>query len=339
MKKLKTNLYILSLLAIIILSFYLIHYLKIYNLCCIILDVLLPLLFGYIFAWMLYPLYNKLNKKFPKKISLTLLILAFIIVYGFILWQILPILINNISSISNMFNDIINRLSGYPFLQSLEQYKNIDIGVLLNSCSNILSYIIIFGLSHIFGFYILFTYKEINAFFKNSIPKKYKKMYTKYISNLSSNMRLYLKGTLLDMIILFIASSLIYFFLGLKYSLFLGLFSAITNVIPFIGPYIGGIPAVLIALSTNINLGILTIISIVIIQVIESNVVNPMIMSKCIKINPIFIIVTLSIMGKFFGLIGMIFAVPLLILIKVSTPYINEIKGSLKILDKGDQKA
>lgn len=328
-KKLKTNIYIISLLLIIILSFYLLHYLKIYHLCCILFDVVLPVIFGYIIAWILYPLYDHLNLKFVKKISLTIIIAMFILLYGLILWQFLPLLINNLSNLNNMFRDIIDHLSQYSFLQSLEQYKNIDARVLLDSCGNILSYLCIFALSHVFGFYILYTYKDINTFIKNKIPPKYKKTYTKYIKELSSNMRMYLKGTLLDMLLLFVASSIVYYIIGLKYPIFLALFSAITNIIPFIGPYIGGVPAVLIGLGTNMNLGIITGVAIIVIQAIESNLINPMIMSKCIKINPIFIIITLSIMGKFFGLLGMIFAVPLLILIKITIPYIPYFKTNL----------
>lgn len=328
--KLKKNLYILSSLLIVILVLYLFKLLKMFHLLCLIFDIALPVVFGYILAWILFPLFKILNNKLNSKLSLSIIIASFIVIYGLILMYVFPMITGNIRSLTNIFTDLIDKVSKYPYLKDLENLKNIDVNVLIDSCTNIASYISIFAFSHVFGFYILFTYENINDFFKNLIPKKYKNFYSDYTKEVSINMRQYLKGTLIDTLILFVASSIIYFLLGLKYPILLALFSAVTNIIPFVGPYIGGIPAVLMGLTSSLNLGLITLAAIVIVQIFESNLVNPMIMSKCIKINPIVIIIALSIMGKLFGLIGMIFAVPALILIKITIPFIEMKKLKFK---------
>lgn len=325
--KLKKNLYILSILLIIILSVYMVKLFYLYSFCCIILNIILPVFLGFIFAWILNPLFIKLNTKLSKKLSLFILIMTFLLFYTLILWKFFPLVTENISNLSSTFKELIDKLSHYPFLDKLNKLNDIDIGVLIDSCSNVFEIICVFALTHVFGFYILYTFEEIKAFIPKLIPKKYRSTYLEYIRLVSKNMHQFLKGTLLDTLILFVASSIVYFFIGLKYPIILALFSAITNIIPFVGPYIGGIPAVLIGLGKNLNTGIITLISIVIIQAIESNIINPVIMSKTIKINPILILITLSIMGKFFGLLGMIFAVPTLIMIKLSIPFFQNHKS------------
>ncbi len=331
--KLKKNLYILSSLLIVILVFYLFKLLKMVHFLCLIIDIVLPVVFGYILAWILYPLFNKLNKKMNKRLSLSVLIILFVGVYGLILWKFLPLFIDNVSNILEMFNALINKVAEIPYFKDLSNLKTIDVNVLINSCTNVVESLGIFAFAHVFGFYILFTYENINAFFKRCVPSKFRKFYKEYTEEVSNNMRQYIKGTLIDTLILFVVSSIIYFFIGLKYPVLLALFSAITNIIPFIGPYIGGIPAAMLGFSRGINTGIITVSAIFIVQLIESNIINPMIMSKCIKINPILIIIMLTIMGKFFGLMGMIFAVPVLILIKISIPYAEKYRKKLKIVD------
>ncbi len=178
---------------------------------------------------------------------------------------------------------------------------------------------------------MLYNYDTIKSYVKGLIPKKKLKLITDYTNKLSLNMRVYLRGTLIDTGILFVISFLLYLLIGLDYPFILALFSALTNIIPFIGPYIGGIPAVLVGLSGSLNLGIITLAVIIFAQTVESNFINPMIMSKCIKINPLLIVIALSIMGKFLGVIGMVFAVPILIVIKLTIEFIKKYKNNINL--------
>lgn len=99
---------------------------------------------------------------------------------------------------------------------------------------------------------------------------------------------------------------------GMPYALLFAIFASITNVIPFIGPYIGGVPAVLVSLSVSMKLGIVVLIEVIILQFIESSFIHPYIMSKGLKINPIIILIGLIVFGYFFGIIGMLISTPLI---------------------------
>lgn len=328
-EKLKRNLYYLSTIAIAILAIVLFRLVKIYDIFCTLLGLFLPILFGYIIAWILNPIFKKLSRKFDKRLSIGLLIFLTIAFYGLIIWYLLPIFITNISSLVELVNSYIEKFSELPFLEGIKKYSQVEVDVLIASCTNILAFLGTFGLMHIFGFYILWSYDRVNALLRSFIPEAHRRLALEYIRKMSREMRLYIKGTLLDTSILFVISVVLYAAIGLKYPALLALFSAITNIIPFIGPYIGGVPAVLVGLSSSFNLGLLTLGIVVFAQTIESNFINPFIMSKCIKVNPLLIIISLTIMGKFFGLLGMIFAVPVIIILKLLMEFIKKYKKPL----------
>lgn len=324
--KLYKNLYYLSYVVLAILIIFFFRLVKIYDIFCIFLSIILPVLFGYIFAWILFPIYEKLNKKIDKRLSILIFISCFILLYALIIWKLIPIFISNGKNLIDILSSYIDKFSEISFLSNLKSYTNFDLDVIIESCSNLVSAALMFCLIHIFGFYLLYSYESVNSFLRSIIPKKYKRITLEYIRKLSFNMRFFIKGTLLDTFILFVISSILYALIGLKYPIMLAFFSAITNIIPFIGPYIGGIPAVMVGLGTSMKLGIITTIVIIFAQTIESNIINPMIMSKCISVNPILIIISLTIMGKFFGLFGMIFAVPTIIILKLSYEFYQKYK-------------
>ena len=103
-----------------------------------------------------------------------------------------------------------------------------------------------------------------------------------------------------------------------------GLFCAVTNVIPYIGPYIGGAPAVIVGLSISPMTGICTLIAVVIAQLLESNFLQPLVMGKTMKLHPVTIMIGLLLFGSFFGILGMILATPIIAIIKTILLFINE---------------
>ena len=325
-KKLSKSLYYLIILCIFILTIVLFRLIKIFDICCTLVDIVSPIFFGFILAWLLNPIYKKLNQKIDNRFSFALLIVALIFLYTLIIGIFVPMIIREGSNLLTILKDFIPKIQKIPYLSNIDKYLTIDANFLLKYCNNILSIVLNFALAHMFGFYILYNYNTIKMHIKKNIPSKYRDIILKFTKKLSTNMYLYTKGTLLDMLILFIISAILFSIFKLKYAILLALFCAITNIIPFIGPYIGGIPAVIVGLSSSLKLGIITLVVIVLAQTAESNVINPLIMSKCIKINPLLIIIAITVMGKFMGIIGMVFAVPTLIILKIVLEFVKKYK-------------
>ena len=335
-KKLSTALLYLIYIAIIILIIFVFRLIKVFDICCTILNIITPILFGYILAWVLKPIHNKLSVKVGKTLSFLIIIVGLILFYASLIALIIPIIIGEIGTFLETINNYIHSLKNIPFIELDESMMQISTDKLIESCGGVLSIIINFALINMFGFYILFNYDLVNTYTKKILPKKYKSLMIKFSKLISTNMHSFVKATLIDTLIMFIMILILFLIFGFKYSILLAIFIAITNIIPFVGPYIGGAPAVLIGFATSLKMGIITITIVLICQLIESNLINPMIMSKVTKINPLLIVITITIMGSFLGIIGMAFAVPLLIFIKLSYEFYLKHKDIIKI--KNDAK-
>lgn len=96
--------------------------------------------------------------------------------------------------------------------------------------------------------------------------------------------------------------------------MFIGLF----NIIPYFGAIIAIVIAVVITLFTGgINQALIMAITVIILQQIDSNIINPKILGDGLKISPVLVIFAVTVGGEFFGIIGMFLSVPIVAIIKV----------------------
>ena len=101
-------------------------------------------------------------------------------------------------------------------------------------------------------------------------------------------------------------------------------FCALTNIIPYLGPYIGGIPVVLFGFAINPVTGLICLVTILIVQFIDGNILNPIIVGKAVSLHPITIMLSLLVFEYFFGIIGMILATPIVATIKIIIIFFND---------------
>ena len=123
-------------------------------------------------------------------------------------------------------------------------------------------------------------------------------------------------GSLLVCVIIGTLSALLFWIFDLKYPLLLGLIIAATNVIPYFGPIIGAVPAVIIAATTSGKLVFITLAIVFGLQFIEGNILSPYIVGKSLHMHPLMIMAALTGGGEIGGIIGMILAVPVLAILK-----------------------
>ena len=108
----------------------------------------------------------------------------------------------------------------------------------------------------------------------------------------------------------FVCDTIGFAIVGLNAAVLFGLFCGITDLIPYIGPYIGGAAAVIVGFTQSPIIGFATLVVAIIVQLVESYVLQPVVMSKAMQLSPITIIVGLLLFGYFFGIVGMIIATP-----------------------------
>ena len=327
--------YFLLLIVITYMSILICKEFKLFNIFINIIKLLSPLFIGLIIAYLLNPLVNKftLNRKISVCIIYFFIIVTFIILIKciyptfkkefFDFLRNLPYIIDNIDVfVMKLLNNKINiNVSDY-----LINFINNNI---LNKVSNILVTIKniakIFGviiLSLIISFYLLLDFENINNIFSKIINKN---KYNELLTEIDEKIFSYIKGTLLIAVFVYVISCILFKISGLKGPIFFGLFNSVTNIIPYIGPYIGGIPILIIAFSESKKVGYLTLFFVIFIQVIESYILHPIIMSKSLRLHPVSILISLLLFGYFFGIIGMVIAMPVVSIIKTIIIYaINE---------------
>lgn len=311
---------LLVLLIDIILVLYLIRECKITHFCCTIINLISPIFIGYIISWIIKPLVNKLNNKFNINISIIITYLIILILLILFCYLLVPFIIKEVINILPLLKNIYNKL---PY----EYIKNININrissKIINITISIKDIILNIFYSLFISYYFLRDNKKITKFISKYTPSK-------LINEISSNLRLFVKGTLLDTIILFIMTLISLYITNIPYAILLSIFISITNIIPYIGPYIGAIPALLVSFSISNKLIFITLILVILLQFIESSFIHPIIMSKSMNIHPITILIGLIIFGHFFGVIGMIISTPLVSIIKSLYLYYKPLKKLLK---------
>lgn len=126
------------------------------------------------------------------------------------------------------------------------------------------------------------------------------------------------------MLLVFITQSVGLTLAGLEAPILFALFCAVTDIIPYFGPYIGGIPAVIVGFTISPITGICVTISILVVQLLENNFYQPLIMGHTMKLHPVTIMIGLLLFQHFFGIIGMVVATPVIACLKVLLTFINE---------------
>jgi predicted PurR-regulated permease PerM len=188
----------------------------------------------------------------------------------------------------------------------------------------------------VIGLYMSMEYDKIINFLMRIIPKKYKCEVVGILDKISVEVRKCITGMLLVSFTVFLLDTIAFLILKLNSPILLGVLCGITDLIPYIGPYIGGGIAILVALSEGKGVIIATLIFIVIIQLIENYVLQPIIMSKSVKISPLLIIIGLLVFGNLFGIVGMLLSTPLVCIIRVIYLYIDEVREKCKKKKKFD---
>ena len=165
--------------------------------------------------------------------------------------------------------------------------------------------------------YLLANVRKIKATFLMAAPKRYRRDAAELWESEGVSLSRYLSGLGLDMLIQGAISSVGLFLLGIPYALLLGTWVAVAAVIPYLGAWLGAIPAVIVALTVSPAKAFLTALLYLVVQQIEGNVLQPRIQGHALNMPSILIFLGVIAGGEIAGLLGVIFAVPTLAVLKV----------------------
>jgi len=311
--------------------------------------VISPFFIGFIASWLLRPLVLKLNEKTNNNTLSSILVFgAFVLILGILLYTFIPTIYTEVNELVGLLPSFIERITNginEIFLNfeanslDLKEFKDelllnitsfgADIAknlptTIINLIVSLFSGIGTFAMGLIIGVYMLIDYDNIGKHFKKIFPKNYQNDIHILASRMSIEARKCVNGTFLVALMVLVCDSIGFALVGLNAPLLFGLFCGITDLIPYIGPYIGGAVAVIVGFTQDPLIGIGVLIICVIIQIVESYILQPIVMSRSSNLHPIIIIIALLVFGHFFGIIGMVIATPLLTIFRVIFEFSKE---------------
>lgn len=324
--------------------------------------VISPLFIGWFIAWLLNPLVKRLvNKGVKRGLAVTIAYLILILIVGSIFAFTIPSLGEQISDIVSAVPEIANDVKTWIdnlFVKlsdlSLENLDTVKASFLLkietfaesiqtnlpetavNVISALASGIGKIVISLLLGFYILYDFDKVTSGFIGMFPKRSKKDVTELMEKLNETLYSFVSGTLWLSLLLFVVSVIGFSIIGLNAPVLIAFICVVTNLIPYIGPYLGAAVAAAIGFAESPVVGVLSLIFILITQTLEGEILHPIIMSKKMDLNPITIIISLLIFEYLFGIIGMVIATPAVAILKIIYKFLDEKFGFFEFLDKDE---
>ena len=325
------------------------HLLGVFSFLGSVLKILSPLFIGFVIAWLFAPFVDKMAKKGMPRILASILVYVVFIIFLVVFIRIfIPVLYEEINELLKTLPSIISKITDFINTTFTKiKIEGIDIAsikdnilininnyakglseslpnTLMTTISSLASGVgnIFFGL--IIGLYMLFDFNNLTKTLIKFLPRKYREETATLLDNIGREVRKCVNGTLLVACMVFVCDVIGFSIVGLNAALLFGLFCGITDLIPYIGPYIGTATATIVGLTQSPLTGILVLIIATIVQFIESYVLQPVVMSKATNLHPVVIIVGLLIFGHFFGIVGMILATPILSIIKVIWQFLEK---------------
>ena len=149
-------------------------------------------------------------------------------------------------------------------------------------------------------------------------PQKGNAIISETLSEINGVLSKFIRGALLDAVIVAILSSIGLSILGLEAAVFIGVFAGICNIIPYFGPVLGMVPAFLMGFCTEgFAHGLIAVIILFAVQQIDSNIIYPKIVGSSTGLHPLMVLLAVTVFGYFGGIIGMLLAVPIAGVIQV----------------------
>jgi putative permease len=152
------------------------------------------------------------------------------------------------------------------------------------------------------------------------VPNKYFEMTLNVVDKIRTDLVGYLRGWLLDSVIVAILNIIGFYLIGVQQPVLLGLIAGIANLIPYVGPFVGVFPVFLVAIAQTGDLRLVPSIVLLtlIIQAIDNIIVQPLCFSKTVDMHPLTVIVVCIVGNQLMGILGMLVAIPLYTILKVT---------------------
>ena len=309
-------------------------------------ELLSPLLFGFLFAVLLLPVSAFLERKFsfPRSMSSftsILLFMAFISLVVYLVGAQLtrlandwPMLKTQIAQsvtdiqgwVQNTFHVNAEKQLGYMHdtTQKIMQSGTVVLGTTFGAVSSLLLFYIFIL---IFTFFILFYRRLLMQFFIRVFNPQHSPVVTEISQNIQVILRQYILGLILEMAVVAGISCAVFWFIGIKYAVLLGLLVGLFNIIPYVGIFTALLLSAIVTFATGtLTQTVWVAVGIVGIHAIDANVLLPIIVGGKVRLNALVTFIGIILGEMMWGLSGMFLSIPVIAVFKIIFDRVDSLK-------------
>ncbi len=286
-------------------------------------DLILILFVALLLVTILNPLIKKLSRlKIPRGVSILIVYLLFIVLTVLTIASIVPVLVVQTSNFAtglpayfeslnvgsvlgpNVSNQIVSQLGSIP---------GEIVQLIVSIFSNLLSILTVLT----FAFYLLLVRNKLDTQLSTFLGDEKAGRVVKFVDELEVKLGGWARGQLFLMLTVGVLDYLGMKLLGVPYALPLGILAGLLEVVPYIGPVLAAIPAIIIGFGVMPVVGIATAVVAFLIQQIENYILVPKIMERSVGVSPIIVLLALSIGFRMAGIAGILISIPVVITLRV----------------------
>lgn len=299
--------------------------------------VLGPFLIAMIISYVLNPIVTLLHeRKVPRTIAVLLIYAVFCAALTVLLVNMIPMFIEQVQELNRHLPEftvraqsIVTDLNNTSFLPEsfrdgidkalvgMEKRVTEALMHFVNNIGSMLNAVFVAFIIPFLAFYILKDFDVFERTVITYVPKSHRKNTVRLMKDIDHALGSYIRGQFLVCLIVGTLAYCGYLLIGMPYALLLASIVAITNVIPYMGPFFGAAPALLMASTVSLKMMVLVAIVNTACQILEGNVISPQVVGRTLHMHPLLIIFALLVGGEIAGIVGMILAVPIFAACKV----------------------
>ncbi|MDF2647069.1 MAG: hypothetical protein K0Q73_2874 [Paenibacillus sp.] len=299
--------------------------------------IVTPFFIAVIISYILNPIVNILNqRKVPRTIAVLLIYSVFLSSLTVIIMNMTPMFVSQIAELNEHMPQMAMRaqslVDGFNqnqllpdsvrngFNHSLTKLENsisMAISNYMNQIGNTINMLFIAFIVPFVAFYILKDFQIIEKTALAIVPREHRKKTIKLLIDIDTALGNYIRGQLLVCLIIGALAYLGYWLIGMQYALLLASVVAVFNIIPYLGPFFGAAPAIIMASTISLKMMLFVALVNLAVQILEGNVISPQVVGRTLHMHPLFIIFALLVGGEVAGIVGLILAVPFFAVMKV----------------------
>lgn len=298
--------------------------------------VLGPFIIAMIISYVLNPVVSLLHeRKVPRTVAVLLIYAVFLAALTVIIINMIPMFVEQIEQLNRHVPELTMRAESLisdlnnsflpesaktgldKALLTLEKQITATLTAFINNLGAVVNAVFIAFIIPFLAFYILKDFEVFERAAITYVPKSHRKNFVRMMKDIDEALGSYIRGQFIVCVVVGVLAYIGYEIIGIPYPLLLAGIVAITNIIPYLGPFFGAAPAIVVASTVSVKMMILVAVINTLCQILESNVISPQIVGRTLHMHPLSIILALLVGGELAGIVGMILAVPVFAALKV----------------------